>query len=58
MSLDSVSVMLGHTNTVQTRRYAKTLAQTVRDDFDKVAEKLKEKTPSSQMESQINSITK
>jgi len=58
VSLDSVSVMLGHTNTVQTRRYAKTLAQTVRDDFDKVAEKLKEKTPSSQMESQINSITK
>lgn len=41
VSLDSVSVMLGHTNTVQTRRYAKTLAQTVRDDFDKVAELLK-----------------
>lgn len=51
ISLDSVSVMLGHTNTVQTRRYAKTLAQTVRDDFDKVAEKLK-KTPPSQAESQ------
>lgn len=51
ISLDSVSVMLGHTNTVQTRRYAKTLAQTVRDDFDKVAEKLK-KAPSSQTESQ------
>ena len=41
VSLDSVSVMLGHTNTVQTRRYAKTLAKTVKDDFDKVAEKLK-----------------
>lgn len=41
ISLDSVSVMVGHTNTVQTRRYAKTLAKTVRDDFDKVAEKLK-----------------
>lgn len=41
VSLDSVSVMLGHTNTVQTRRYAKTLAKTVKDDFDKVAAKLK-----------------
>ena len=41
ISLDSVSVMLGHTNTVQTRRYAKTLAQTVRDDFDRIAEQLK-----------------
>ena len=41
VSLDSVSVMVGHTNTVQTRRYAKTLARTVKDDFDKVAEKLK-----------------
>ena len=40
-NLDSVSVMVGHTNTVQTRRYAKTLAKTVRDDFNKVAEKLK-----------------
>lgn len=41
VSLDSVSVMLGHTNTVQTRRYAKTLAKTVKDDFDKIAEKMK-----------------
>ncbi len=41
ISLDSVSVMLGHTNTVQTRRYAKTLAQTVKDDYDKIAELLK-----------------
>lgn len=41
ISLDSVSVMLGHTNTVQTRRYAKTLAQTVRDDFDRIAKQLK-----------------
>lgn len=40
ISLDSVSVMLGHTNTVQTRRYAKTLAQTVKDDFAKIAEDL------------------
>ena len=41
VSLDSVSVMVGHTNIIQTRRYAKTLASTVRKDFDKVAEKLK-----------------
>lgn len=40
VSLDSVSVMVGHTNTVQTRRYAKTLASTVRDDFDMIAAKL------------------
>lgn len=45
VSLDSVSVMLGHTNTVQTRRYAKTLAKTVKDDFDKIAEKMKNRQP-------------
>lgn len=41
IGLDSVSVMLGHKNTVQTRRYAKTLASTVREDFDRIAETLK-----------------
>lgn len=41
VSLDSVSVMVGHTNTVQTRRYAKTLAQTVKNDFDKIADRMK-----------------
>ena len=41
IGLDSVSVMMGHKNTVQTRRYAKTLASTVREDFDRIAEKLK-----------------
>lgn len=45
VSLDSVSVMLGHTNTVQTRRYAKTLAKTVKDDFDKIAEKMRNRQP-------------
>ena len=45
VSLDSVSVMLGHTNTVQTRRYAKTLAKTVKNDFDKIAEKMKNRQP-------------
>ena len=45
VSLDSVSVMVGHTNIIQTRRYAKTLASSVRKDFDRIAEKMKEKTP-------------
>ena len=45
VSLDSVSVMLGHKNTVQTRRYAKTLAKTVKNDFDKIAEKMKNRQP-------------
>ena len=39
--IENVSRMLGHTNIVQTQRYAKVLAQSVHDDFDKVAEKLK-----------------
>jgi site-specific recombinase XerD len=35
--------MLGHTNITQTQRYAKVLAQSVHDDFDMIAEKLKDK---------------
>ena len=42
-SIENVSKMLGHTNITQTQRYAKVLAQSVHDDFDKVAEKLKDK---------------
>lgn len=41
VAIESVSKMLGHTNITQTQRYAKTLAKTVMDDFDRVAEKLK-----------------
>jgi site-specific recombinase XerD len=33
--------MLGHTNITQTQRYAKVLAQSVQDDYAKMAEKLK-----------------
>ena len=33
--------MLGHTNLTQTLKYAKVLAQSVHEDFDKVAEKMK-----------------
>jgi hypothetical protein len=32
--------MLGHTNITQTQRYAKVLAESVHEDFDKVAEKM------------------
>lgn len=41
--IENVSRMLGHTNIVQTQRYAKVLAEDVRSDFDMVAEKLKNK---------------
>lgn len=39
--LQNVSKMLGHTNVVQTQRYAKTLAKDVHDDFSMIAEKMK-----------------
>ena len=39
--IENVSKMLGHTNLTQTLKYAKVLAQSVHDDFDKVAEKMK-----------------
>ena len=41
--IENVSRMLGHTNITQTQRYAKVLAQSVHDDFDMIAEKLKDK---------------
>ena len=42
--IENVSRMLGHTNITQTQRYAKVLAQSVHDDFDMIAEKLKHKS--------------
>lgn len=42
-SIENVSKMLGHTNIMQTQRYAKVQAVSVYDDFKKVAEKLKPK---------------
>lgn len=43
VKLQNLSKMLGHTNVVQTQRYAKTLAKDVHDDFSMIAEKLKKK---------------
>jgi len=39
--IENVAKMLGHTNIVQTQRYAKVLAQSVNDDFDAIARKWK-----------------
>ena len=38
---EHVQKMLGHKNIAQTQRYAKTIAQDIYDDFDRMAEKLK-----------------
>lgn len=38
--IENVSRMLGHTNITQTQRYAKVLAENVREDFDKIEKKL------------------
>jgi integrase len=37
--IENVSRMLGHTNIRQTQRYAKVLAESVHDDFDKISKK-------------------
>lgn len=39
--IQNVSAMMGHTNIRQTQRYAKVLAKSVYEDFDKVSHKLK-----------------
>lgn len=39
--IENVSRMLGHTNITQTQRYAKVLAESVHEDFDMVAAKMK-----------------
>jgi site-specific recombinase XerD len=38
--IENVSRMLGHTNIRQTQRYAKVLAESVHEEFDKVAAKM------------------
>lgn len=44
MKLENVSKALGHTNTRQTERYAKVLAESVHNDFTMIEEKLKNKS--------------
>ena len=39
--IENVSRMLGHTNIVQTQRYAKVLAKDVYSDFEMISQKLK-----------------
>lgn len=39
--IENVSKMLGHTNITQTQRYAKVIAQSVHNDFDMIAKKLR-----------------
>ena len=41
--IENVSKMLGHTNIKQTQRYAKVLAESVHEDFNKIEEILKKK---------------
>lgn len=43
VKIENVSKMLGHTNITQTQRYAKVLAQSVQEDFDMIAKKMKKK---------------
>ena len=42
VKIENVSRMLGHTNITQTQRYAKVIAQSVRDDFEMIEEKIKQ----------------
>lgn len=42
--IENVSRMLGHTNIRQTQRYAKVMAESVHEEFAKVAEKLQNKS--------------
>lgn len=43
VKIENVSRMLGHTNIVQTQRYAQVLAKDVHDEYDMVARKMKSK---------------
>ena len=42
--IENVSRMLGHTNIRQTQRYAKVMAESVHEEFDRISEKLKKDT--------------
>ena len=42
--IENVSRMLGHTNIRQTQRYAKVMAESVHEEFDRISEKMKKDT--------------
>lgn len=42
VKIENLSKMLGHTNITQTQRYAKVLAESVHEEFDMIAAKMKE----------------
>ena len=44
--IEHVSKMLGHTNITQTQRYAKIVAADIHDDFDRIAEEMKNQVKS------------
>lgn len=43
VKIENVSAMLGHTNITQTQRYAKVLAQSVKDEYEMMEEKMRRK---------------
>jgi site-specific recombinase XerD len=43
VKIENLSKMLGHTNIIQTQRYAKVLAQSVHEEYEKIGQKLKNK---------------
>jgi site-specific recombinase XerD len=42
--IENVSRMLGHTNIRQTQRYAKVMAESVHEEFDRISKKMKKDT--------------
>ena len=49
VKIENVSKMLGHTNITQTQRYAKVIAQSVRDDFEMIENMMKIKKSNIQL---------
>lgn len=43
VKIENLARMLGHTNITQTQRYAKVLAQSIYEDFDKIAKHMEDK---------------